>query len=168
MEHIVKFEKGYDCIRFECKWKKNNCKPFKGGSHGRHGLGIRFLVKGDKGVVQFLLNTGWVPQKKEKDSIGTRMIDSYSGGKDYTMPADLGYHSRFPMYEGQAEMSGSCEYLDGAKCYYDGSGLRAYDAMYALVNGGDKALWEFLDAEYMAIFEGGKSIEPEEYEMKER
>lgn len=162
MEHIVKFEVGHDCIRFECVNGSKNCKPGEGGSHGVHGLSIRFVTKGKDGAVQFLLHTGWLPQYAEPDNILFRDIRDWGS---HTIPVDLGYHSKTPRHKGQATIQDKCEFCDGQPCYYDGSGLNANDAMYALVNGGDKALWEFLDGYYAATFEGGKYPAPVEYKM---
>ncbi len=163
MEHIVKFEPGYDCIRFACKLGSAACIPGGGGSHGRHGLQIRFVAKGDKGAIQFLLFTGWSPQSCDKSSIGSRDVHDWGGAS--TMPADLGYHSRTPRYDGQEPIDNACEFCDGQPCYYDGSSLNADNAMYALVNGGDAALWAFLEAYYAATFDGGEYPEPAEYSM---
>jgi hypothetical protein len=163
MEHKVYFERGHDCIKFECINDSKRCFQGSGGSHGVHGLTIQFVSTGEKGAVQFALYTGWLPQYKSKDGIGYRSIDKWGTLLDmlYPMPADLGCHSRTPMYEDQKTMP--CQYLDGADCYYDGSGLNATDAMYALVNGGDVALWTFLDAYYECVFNEGKYPEPAEY-----
>ncbi len=57
----------------------------------------------------------------------------------------------------------SCDYCDGSPCYCDISGLKANDAMYALVNGGDTALWQFLEDYYKAVFKGKEYPEPAEY-----
>ena len=162
MEHIVKFESGYDCIKFECSMQSKTCAPGAGGSHGRHGLSIRFVSKGEAGAVQFLLYTGWTPQHAKPDSIGARLISDWG---QHILPADLGYHSKTPRYDGHTQIDKACEFCDGQPCYYDGSGLNANDAMYALVNGGDDALWAFLDAYYVAIFEGSEYPVPAEYKM---
>jgi len=167
LEHIVRFEAGYDCINFECKFNKPNCKPGKGNSHGKHGLEMRFVVKGDAGAVQFLLSTGWLPQRVLPDGIHVRHLNLETS-KTFPLPADLGYHSKKPHYAGQEPIDGSCEFCDGQPCYYDGSSLNANDAMYALVNGGDKALWAFLDAYYVHVFEGGEYPTPAEYPAKRR
>jgi hypothetical protein len=159
MEHITKFKQGYDCIKFKCINDSERCYPGSGGSHGVHGLTITFISKGPKGAAQFMLYTGWLPLYCEADSIGSRYYDT----KSSAMPADLGYHSKVPMYEGQEKASESCEYCDGKPCYYDGSGLSAYDAFYTLVNGGDEALWRYLDEYYNARFEGGEYPEVTEY-----
>ena len=84
------------------------------------------------------------------------------------MPADLGYHSKKPHYDGQQPTGENCEYCDGKPCYYDGSGLNANDAMYALVNGGDNALWAFLDGYYNYVFNGGEYPKPAEYKARPR
>ena len=164
MERIVKFERGYDCIKFECANNSPSCQPGSGGSHGQHGLNIRFIVKGSRGAVQFLLYTGWLPQHVKRGPVGLHIVDW--GGK-FMMAADLGFHSLTPRYEDHASM-GPCEVLDGKDCYYDGSGLNANDAMYALVNGGDDALWSFLEEYYKHEFEGGEYPVPAEYPMPQR
>ena len=153
-EHIVKFSSGHDCIKFECIHGSDRCFPGSGGSHGKHGMEIRFISKGPDGAVQFLLFTGWFPQSGDID-----IKDAYA------MAADLGYHSKKPQYSGQSVMSESCEYCDGKPCYYDGSGLQAEDAFYTLLNGGDKALWKFLDQYYDYVFHDGKYPDRVEYSM---
>ena len=159
-KHIITFNAGYDCITFECKHGSANCLPGGGGSHGRHGLEIRFVSKGEKGAVQFLLYTGWLPKRITPSRIGFR--DCAWGRGDVT-PADLGYHSKMPRYDGQSVMQESCEYCDGQPCYYDGSALNANDAMYALVNGGLKGAWKFLDEYYSCVFEDQPYPMPAEY-----
>ena len=165
-KHIVRFEQGYDCIKFECRHGSKNCKPGSGGSHGRHGLQIRFVSKGPKGAVQFLLYTDWLPQYAAPSTIGVRDVADW-GGK-YTMPSDLGIHSKKPLYNGQEMMVSKCEFTDGGPCYYDGSSLNSYDAMYALVNGGGEGIWKFLDEYYDTVFNDKKYPSPAEYPMKIR
>lgn len=160
MERITKFSSGHDCVKFECINDSDRCAPGKGGSHGKSGLSIIFISKGDAGAVQFVIYTGWVPQLTKPDSIGWRSVENWGNS---VMPADLGYHSKKELYEGQDVMQESCEYCDGQPCYYDGSGLNANDAMYALVNGGSEALWIFLDAYYEHTFNGAEYPVPAEY-----
>ena len=166
LEHIVRFDAGYDCIRFECVNGVESCKPGAGDSHGRHGLTIRFLSKGAEGAVQFVLYTGWLPQHAAPSWIHVRDIRSWADGHD-PLPVDLGYHSKRPMHEGQEPMDDACEFT-GGPCYYDGSGLNAIDGMYALVNGGDKALWAFLDAYYESVFHDAPYPTPAEYRRAPR
>ena len=154
LKRITEFRAGHDCIKFECKYDSDTCKPGGGGSHGIHGLNIAFIVKGKEGAVQFVLYTGWLPQTSETHSIiGYRELDFSKCGEP--MPADLGYHSKKPHYQGQDPIERECKYTDGEPCYYDGSGLNANDAMYALCNGGDEALWRFLEGYYRCVFIDG-------------
>lgn len=164
MEHIVRFEAGYDCIKFECKFDSKTCEPGAGDSHGKHGLSIRFVVKDKEGAVQFLLFTDWMPHLVEPSSScfsGARHCEW--GGQFQIMPADLGYHSKMPRYQGQTVIDDHCEFCDGQPCYYDGSSLSADDAMYALVNGGDAALWGFLEGYYASVFGDATYPTPAEY-----
>lgn len=163
LEHIVRFEAGYDCIKFECKHGSKKCNPGSGGSHGRHGLSIRFVVKGDAGAVQFLIYTHWLPQYKKADYIGYRDCKWEDETGMPVMPADLGYHSKTPHYDGRSIIDDHCEFCDNQPCYYDGSGLNANDAMYALVNGGDIGLWNFLEGYYYSVFENENYPTPTEY-----
>lgn len=164
MEQIIELQQGYDCIKFECKFNSKHCLPKSGGSHGVHGLTMRFTSKGEKGAVQFVLYTGWLPQYAKPDTINSLYVKEWGAGTS-CMPADLGYHSKVPMYDGQDVTQDYCTYCDGAPCYCDGSGLNSIDAMYTLVNGGDKALWSFLDNYYQHIFHGANYPKPTEYEM---
>ena len=161
MKHSVHFERGHDCVRFECVHNSAACKPGSGGSHGRTGLTIRFVSQGDAGAVQFVLGTGWLPKCVKVSDIRVRNVRKW--GDTDALPMDLGYHSKTPRYDGHTPTQDSCEYCGGQPCYYDGSGLNANDAMYALVNGGDDALWVFLDAYYDCVFNGAKYPAPAEY-----
>ena len=165
MEHIIRLEVGYDCIKFECAFGSKNCFPGSGGSHGRHGMSIRFVAKGDAGAVQFLLYTGLTPQFAEPSEIGVRDCE---WGSAQAMPADLGYHSKTPRYTGHEVVDSACEFCGGQPCYYDGSSLNANDAMYALVNGGDAGLWAFLDAYYDTTFSGKPYPTPAEFKAAPR
>jgi len=161
LKHIVRFEPGYDCIEFKCAYESSRCIPGSGGSHGKHGLDIRFVAMGSAGAVQFVLYTGWLPQYTAPLSINSRWLDK----KRYLtpIPADLGYHSMTPQYDEHSIASESCEFCGGKPCYYNGSALNASDAMYALVNGGDAALWKFLDGFYRCIFDGKEYPKPAEF-----
>lgn len=163
LEHIVRFEQGYDCIRFECLWGKTSCVPGSGGSHGRSGLEIRFVVKGDDGAVQVILATDWLPRHVSDDKLWylNPRVGGISG-VTYPLPLSLGYHSKKPRYDGQKQIDEDCEWTGGT-CYYDESSLNAGDALRALVNGGDEALWAFLDAYYDHVFHGGPYPTPAEY-----
>lgn len=110
-------------------------------SHGRHGMDMLWLLIGEKGTVQFKLFTGWEPNwvSHAKCDFGP-------------MPADLGYHSKTPRYEGQSLMDGECPWT-GGPCYYDGSGLCADDAFKVFVSEGEDALWALMEETYQQTFE---------------
>lgn len=162
MEHKIELAPGYDCIKFECINNSKTCQPNSDGSHGRHGMTMRFMTIGDEGAVQFVLYTGWLPQHAIPDGIGGRFVKEWGHA---CMPADLGYHSKAPRYEGQEVAQESCVYCGGQPCYYNGSGLNANDAMYALVNGGEEALWQFMDEYYQCVFNSAEYPKPAEYKM---
>jgi hypothetical protein len=128
---------------------------------------IQFVSKGPDGAVSFTLFTGWLPQYAKKDSIGYIGIRDWAGYAQ-PIPAGLDYHSKVARYEGQGRATDSCEYCDGAPCYSDGSGLNSNDAMYSLVNGGDAALWAFMDEYYESVFNGAPYPKPSEYHKKLR
>ena len=128
----------------------------KAEGYGIHCAEMVWYVKGDKGAIQFVLYTGWYA-----NTIGTPDLswDALSASccqhphaLGYPMPADLGYHSPVPRYEGQSPMSDKCTILDGP-CYYDGSSLNAYKPFSILVHEGGDALWAYLDEYYRSTFE---------------
>lgn len=169
----VRFFSGYDCIKFECKFNSDRCYPGSGGSHGRHGLEIKFYIHGEKGAIQFALSTGWTPQYIEPDRISHRDLSECFKEINqpiplFPMPTDLGYHSYKPHYKGQAPISDKCEVLGGKPCYYDSSSLNANDAFYTLINGGEEALWKFLEQYYKCVFAKGAYPKVAEYPAKKR
>jgi hypothetical protein len=143
MEKIVKFYPAFD--------RRKDPK----GNYGIHGVDMRMILKGDKGAVQFVLYTNWhLPHVQEELNIKAIGQDSiYISAILNPMPADLGYHSPVPIYEGQSVASESCEYLDGKPCYYDGSGLNAERIYEVLLKEGSDGVWRELEDYYNIIFE---------------
>ena len=145
MERIIKFDPAYD---------KRDPNPHK--NYGIHGVNLTFLLKGDNGAVQFVIYTNWylphVTQELVQKAISKPNIRSYIEACFLPLPADLGYHSPAPHYEGQEIVAESCEYLGGKPCYYDGSGLAAEDIYKRMVAEGDGAVWEELEAYYKQMF----------------
>lgn len=94
--------------------------------------------------MQFLIFTSWFTEAVEKEHEG-------SGYQPRPMAADLGYHSPTPRYEGQSTFD--CEYIDGGKCYYDGSSLSAEPVYWKFVAEGEEAMWNELAAYYAATFD---------------
>ena len=130
-------------------YDKRSPDPSK--DYGIHGCNLRFVLTGPEGAVQFVLYTNWqLPHVTEEliarvqDEIGIRAFF-------LPLPADLGYHSPKPLYEGQTSM-GACPYLDGKDCYYDGSGLDAERVYNKMLEGGSDAVWAELEDYYQSTF----------------
>lgn len=118
--------------------------------YGVHGVDLRFILKGKEGAVQFVIFTNW-----HLPHVHDRMVDR-CGSDGFCslkpMPADVGYHSPVPKYEGQTVSKDACEYLDGRPCYYDGSGLHAEKVFAILVAEGIEKMWEHLESYYKDLF----------------
>jgi hypothetical protein len=127
-----------------------------GGRYGQHCVDFRFYLKGPKGVVQFILCTGWskaiiaTPEKPWQELGVVRTRNNPDVLWD-PMPADLGYHSPVPRYEDQTAMD--CHILPEGKCYYDGSGLNANRIFSLMVHEGGEAMWKALERYYRELFE---------------
>lgn len=141
MERIVEFSPAYD--------ERNNTK----GNYGIHGVDLRMMLKGDKGVVQFVLYTNWHLSHVQDELIEGLVgkDETYIGTVTKPMPADLGYHSHKPMYEDQFKTE-NCEYLDGHECYYGGSSMGAYEIYNVLLKEGSEGVWRELEQYYNRVF----------------
>lgn len=131
---------------------KRHADPKK--NYGIHGVECRWILKGPKGAVQFLLYTNWQLPHVTREQMTTMLASDPIGIKVKwcPLPADLGYHSPHPMYEGHQPIGDQpCPYID-APCYYDGSGLRAEDVYNILVEQGGEAVWEYMENEYNSLF----------------
>lgn len=148
-ERIVELEAAYD---------RRDPDPKK--DYGIHGVDLRMVLKGAEGAVQFALSTGWyLPETVGSEAgdweIHHRYAESLNQcrlNRHHPMPSDLGYHSRTPRYEDQSVISEECAYLDGAPCYYDGSGLNAWHPFEALLRGGHEGVWAYLEDYYAEVF----------------
>src|SRR3990172_7669793 len=116
MEKLIQFSPAFD---------RRDPDPNK--NYGIHGMELRFVLKGSKGAVQFLIYTNWylphVAKELARKYTSTIYIETFF----MPMAVDIGYHSPEPMYEGQMVMK-DCEYI-GKDCYCDGSGLWAEEFM---------------------------------------
>ena len=125
--------------------------------YGRNCMSVRFVLRGPLGAVQFYLITGWYHSSDRKPG---GMIDCLDGIQrplgPVPIPVDLGFHSLKPMYDGQEPRD--CDLLPGGRCYYDGSGLNAEDAFDVFTDGGDEALWDFLERYYQWLYEDGPEV----------
>jgi hypothetical protein len=144
-------------------WDRRDPDPEK--NYGIHGCDLRMVLVGELGAVQFVLMTGWFTNAVRAEK-GTGV------GNLYPLPADLGYHSPVPMYDGQTRIGElvfdkgdilkeptkipekdlpNCEYL-GKPCYYDGSGLAAEETFDILTSEGSDGVWKHLEKYYIARF----------------
>jgi hypothetical protein len=149
MERIVIFSPAFD---------KRHPEP--GKNYGIHGVELKMVLKGDKGATQFVLYTNWMLPHVTKEMDNRILRESTTGRLSdislrctyHPLPADLGYHSPVPQYEGQSICSQSCEYLDGKPCYYDGSGLNAERIYEVLLKEGSEGVWKELENYYNDLF----------------
>ena len=137
-ERIIEIGKAFD---------KRNSDPAK--NYGIHGANLKFLLKGPKGVIQFVVYTNWhlphVDRELQSKCMGSHCFRE-------PMAADIGYHSYVPMYESQTPISESCPYLEGNPCYYDGSSLQAQEIFDIMVAQGGDAMWSELETRYVETF----------------
>jgi len=137
-------------IEFSPAFDKRDPDPAK--NYGVHGVDIKFVLKGEKGAVQFLLFTNW-----QLPHITAKYKNKFNSPQDIElwftpMPADLGYHRKNPEYSGQNPTHNKCEYTGGI-CYYDGSTLNAKRIYDVLLHEGDEGVWRELELYYKKIFE---------------
>lgn len=137
MERIVKFTPAFD---------KRHADDNK--NYGIHGVDMHMALKGKRGATQFTLFTNWHLPHVQKE------LDEKESNHEFChpLPADVGYHSLTPQYEGQESLTKECEYLDGKPCYYDGSGLQALKVFDLLVEKGSEAVWKELEDRYVSLF----------------
>lgn len=116
---------------------KRDPNPSK--NYGVHGVDLRFYLKKDNKAVQFVLYTNW-----QLPHVTREQVHRLHSSKDIEifwqpMPADVGYHSPYPMYDDQPA-SDNCHLIEG-DCYYDGSGLAANDMFEVLLHKGSDGVW---------------------------
>lgn len=145
LERIIEFDPAFD-----------RRDPVPSKNYGIHSVTLRFILKGELGAVQFIVYTNWhLPSvTKERDLKAlTEPLDQIQLNVLFRpMAADLGYHSRKPMYDDQEMLSDKCPVLDGV-CYYDGSGLNAQPVFEILLKEGGEGVWSRLEEEYHTVFE---------------
>jgi hypothetical protein len=127
-------------------------------NYGIGGLRVWFLLKGERGAVQFCCGFGiYLPHLYLEYAV------QHPGSlKPEISGWDVGYHALEPQWEGQSSM-GPCDHFGGKPCYYDGSSLRADDWVKDIFVGGkwpEEKLWAMLEAEYIDRFGGDERLEP--------
>lgn len=115
-------------------------------NYGIRCVDLRMYLIGDKGAVQFVCFTDWhLPEVAEE------LHAKFPSHRRGPMGADLGYHSKTPLYEDQSSRD-DCNLL-GCKCYYDGSGLAADRIMEVLLREGSDGVWRELETYYRETFD---------------
>lgn len=127
-------------------------------NYGVGGLQVTFILKGEKGAVQFMcafpsyleMTHDWWEQKFGNRNGTSKYADGIRG-------YDVGYHAKVPQYENQSRM-GECDLFPDLKggCYYDGSSLRAdswTEEIFSTRNDlPENVLWKKLEEEYVERF----------------
>lgn len=133
-------------ILFHPAWDKRN--PDSSKDYGIHCVELIFILKGEKGAVNFTLYTNWYLPKNRDNLVKNDRLFKYWREP---MPADLGCHSLVPQYEGHSSIP-NCKILDNKDCYYDGSTLNAEPVFETLIAEGSDGVWKELEEYYKQNF----------------
>ena len=141
--------------------------PNPSKNYGVGCLELRFLVEGDKGVVELQLLTNWYLKHVMESRREAMKRDVWCGKEDFLLEhwinpfiADLCNFSLDKMHEDCAYFKEGVHYIfDGKPCYYDYKYIDedynkpAKDVAYwKLVEKGDEALWKYLEEYYVEVF----------------
>jgi hypothetical protein len=139
-------------IKFRPAFDKRDPNPSK--NYGIHGAEMAWYLRGPDGAVQFVVHLNWhLPQvQREMDAKPLHSYDALRYMFHKPNPADLGYHSKVPRYDGQEPLTEKCEFTDNGPCYYDGSSLNAQEGFDILVAEGDEAAWQWMERYYRSVF----------------
>ena len=142
---------------------KRHADPSK--NYGIHGMEVKFVLKGPSAATQFVIYTNWHLAHVQKQSDSRGEDAKYLHLSCHPLPADVGYHSLVPVYEGQTAITESCPYLNGKPCYYDGSSLQAEELYWRFVAEGDAVVWKELESRYNDIV--ARATIPQEQEARD-
>lgn len=140
LQRLIRFEPGHALRR-----SKND-----GSDYGIASMQIRFLLSGEHGTTQFLMFTGWYP---EKTPTGRGWNEWHHTAP---MAADLGAHWDTPWSDSMTDPENACAHMEcdlrpSGSCWYDGSGLRAERVMEEFFLHGEEGVWALLEEEYRRI-----------------
>lgn len=125
--------------------------PEPNKNYGIGGLDIWFILKGPRGAVQFAVN---FPVNLPHIELEYPAKFPDWNERKHFMGIDVGYHAPKPQYEGQNDME--CQHLEGGRCYYDGSSLRAQEWVDELFSTRGQCIepliWERLEQYYKERF----------------
>jgi hypothetical protein len=121
-----------------------------------YGIGackITFILKGPKGATQFMIGTDWYLPHLQHEHRASNYEMAVKYNQIQPQGWDVGYHSPKPMYDSHTAMDHACDLVEGGKCFYDGSSLRADEWIPKFIRGGTDWLWPALEEEYRYRFE---------------
>ena len=132
-------------VELDPAWDRRDPNPSQ--KFGIGAVKVRMVLKGKLGAVHFVFSTGMYPKHiyEEWAKTGDRVRKF-----DY-MGYDVGYHSKKKQWKDQKARP-NCPYLNGKKCYMDGSALLAEEYEDILLKGGSKAVWKELTKYYKQHF----------------
>lgn len=130
-------------IKFRPAFDNRSDDPSK--NYGVGALKMTWLLKGELGVIQFVVSTGWYLPEVEAEWDSSELARSREPDA-----WDIGYHSPTPHYEDQPKMD--CDLFPQGFCYYDGSSLSAEPILQALLCEGHEAVWSRMEDWYRRTF----------------
>jgi hypothetical protein len=129
-------------------YDKRHSDPCK--NYGIHACELLFILKGEKATITFLLYTGW-----HLPNVTQEFLERFDHTIYKPTPADIGYHSTVPMYEGHEPMDKVCEFI-GSPCYTGGSSIDSDEFYDELLKKGSKGVWRKMKEYYRERFEKKK------------
>lgn len=137
LEKVVRFFPAYD-------FRNPNSQK----NYGVGDIQVCMLLKGERGAVDFIFNTGIFLRKtlKKTHNLARR-------GE-----VNVGYHSYERFFEWQNSHK-DCNFLNGKVCYNGSSGLDAQKYLDILINKGDNVVWELLKEYYFKVFSEANTIQ---------
>lgn len=126
-------------------------------------LQIRWLLRGPRGVAQFVLGTDWLPTTAAAAYARTGRIPATLWA---ATPQDLGSHTETPQGPWDRLLMPACPYLDSRPCFYEGSTVDAEAVYAAFTTEGEPAIWRALMAKYQTL--RSPDAPPPNAETKER
>jgi hypothetical protein len=151
-------------IDFYPAWDKSDPDPKK--SYGVMDVVIKFLVIGDKGIVEFELHTNWyLPHVMERRLQHMQQDVLLGNGVSqrrwiYPYPSDVCYWSRERISDDDTHFErGLVGIFNKSPVYYgykytdEGGGVYTPDFLYKLlIEAGESDVWEYLEKYYHEVF----------------
>ena len=156
MEHKIIFRPADD---------KTDPDPYK--NYGVHDIDMKFLVFGDKGIVEFELSTNWYLPHVMERRLQSMKRNVFLAKKDFLLmtwispkPLDICYWSLERLSEDDTFFDKGLDYVfDHKPCFYgyryerEEDGLWTTDYVYnQFLLRGDIAIWEYLENYYRETF----------------